>query len=298
MGCASSSSARVEELEAEVAVLRAKLSAHGLAVDLDGDGKAHFPKDGELMSHAAKPDAIVTIACKDAARDEKDQAIAFTEFKMKPKGAEGVWRSENVLQCQMARWHWVQANSVRWINMLRRAGFPDEDIDMCNARSKPLDFLSLADYEECKEDLRAAAKAIEARCGVKAAHFIQQGSSCTGFSTNPFKGLRFIPTHVYHDTSDTDFRVIGEGMRTAVDDAAKGGVHVIERPGAGVLKPSCGPEVFPELKAVSDKWSLHVRGKSSSLQFTIVLDPESDAARPKLWDLPVPANKTEPVQSV
>ena len=298
MGCASSSAARVQELETEVAALRAKLLAHGLAVDHDGDGKADFAPDAQFMANAERPDVILTTACEEAAADEHDEAIVFTSYKMKPKGAEGLWRNEHFLQCQMARWHWVQHHPVRWINMLRRAGFPDEDIDMCNARTKPLDFYSLADYEECKEDLRAAAKAIETRCGVKAAHFVQQGSSCTGFSTNPFKGLRFIPTHIYHDDSDTDFRLIGEGMRQAVDAAAKGGVHVIERPGAGVLKPSNGPEIFPELRAVSDKWSPRVRGKSSQMQFTIVIDPDSAAARPKLWDLPVPPKKTEPAQSV
>ena len=282
-----SAEASAADLQSEVQKLRALLAAHGLFAE-EGGGSA-TGEDGtplQYMADSSKPDAILEVKSADVPRDEKDVAIVFTSYKLKPKGTEGTWRAEHALQCQLARWNWVQTNPGRWINMLRRAGYSDADIDLCNSRAKPLDFFSLDDYEECKADLRAAAAAIEARCGISNARFIQQGSSCTGFSTNPFKGLRYMPTHIYHESSDTDFRFIGVGVADAVAAATARGVHVDVRPGAGVLKPSSAPHVFPELQTVSDKWSSRVRGKSSCLQFTVVLEPDSEGSKVKKWDLP------------
>ena len=76
------------------------------------------------------------------------------------------------------------------------------------------------------------------------------------------------------------------GVADAVAAATARGVHVDVRPGAGVLKPSSAPHVFPELQTVSDKWSSRVRGKSSCLQFTVVLEPDSEGSKVKKWDLP------------
>merc|ERR1712061_369811 len=120
---------------------------------------------------------------------------------------------------------------------LRKAGFEDTDIQLCMRREKPLDFVSMEEYVECKADLMQAAARIEKRTGITHIRFVQQGSSVTGFSTNPLKGERFVPTHLYHAGSDTDFRLTGEGIEKALEQIIADGGKLDRRENDPILYP-------------------------------------------------------------
>merc|ERR1712226_824776 len=188
----------------------------------------------------------------------------------------------------LSRWRWIQNNPAKFVNLLRRAGYADEDIQLLCDRKKPLDFTTVDEYKECVTDLNAVGHKIMRRTKLTDIQFIQQGSSCLGFSTNPCKGRRFTPTHVYGETSDTDFRFTAKGMEDFIKKCAAEGKDVAPRPGAThVLAPHQAPALFPEIAAFSKKWAPRVRAKAEHVQFTVVIEPDHAFFRAKLWDLPL-----------
>merc|ERR1711924_317937 len=120
--------------------------------------------------------------------------------------------------------------------------------------------------------------------------FIQQGSSCTGFSTSPLKGLRYVPTHVYHKQSDTDFRMVSDGMEGYLEwyrQTQPNGDFIIKiREGLNMLHPESAAEVFPELNAFSEEWRHKIRSRPHPIQFTVLAQDRHFMNHPFLWDLP------------
>jgi len=187
----------------------------------------------------------------------------------------------------LSRWRWIQANPEKYVNLLRMKGYSDDDIQMLCDRKKPLDFETVEDYKECVDDIERMGKDICRRTKMKDIQFIQQGSSCLGFSTNPVKGRRFIPTHAYHSGSDTDFRFTATGIQDYIQKCAEEGKDVTTREGAEhILAPHKAVPLFPEIEKFSEKWAPRLRAKAKHVQFSTVVDPDHAFFRAKLWDLP------------
>lgn len=216
-----------------------------------------------------------------------DDLITHATITIDRDSREGKWRLANVRQCQMLRWIWSQKHPSKWINMLRNAGLEDTDIQLCLLRAKPFDFFSLEDYTECKTDLMRVAARIEKRTGVTGIRFVQQGSSITGYSSNPLKGERYVPTHLYHAGSNTDFRLTCEGIEKVIEQVIADGGKVDQHEGFPILYPHSAQVVFPELEDISRKWKSRLRGEANHIQFTIVIDSKYQGFPPNLWDLPI-----------
>lgn len=110
---------------------------------------------------------------------------------------ENQWRCDNAKLIQETRWQWVKDNPHDFVNLMRHMEFTDESIQAMIDRDRPLDFKSRADFEECTNDLSDCAAKIKERTGITNMRFIQQGSSITGYSSNPRKGERFTPNYLY-----------------------------------------------------------------------------------------------------
>eukprot|EP00483_Globobulimina_turgida_P011500 UN11522 len=60
---------------------------------------------------------------------------------------------------------------------------------------------------------------------------ILQGSYTVGYSSNPFKGDRYIPTYLFDPTqkSDYDFRLYADGLDTYVEKLRNDGIEIKDR---------------------------------------------------------------------
>ena len=139
----------------------------------------------------------------------------------------------------------------------------------------------MEDYHECLQDLKDLGDVLQRRTKHPIT-FIQQGSSCVGFSTNPLKGRRFLPTHVYQEeTSDTDFRFFGTGLAKIAEEGGYRSTSYWNK--YGVMKPKWTTHIFPETRSFIQKWTPRIRGRRIQL---IPILRANTLCTLQPWDLP------------
>ena len=121
-------------------------------------------------------------------------------------------------------------------------------------------------HNELKGDLKDLAKKIETELGWSNVRFVQAGSSVPGYSSNPCKGLAYLPSKITSpDKSDVDIVVVAKGIEASVQAvrAADGEIKIKEYP--SVVPPGKDPNLRygfkptlghynATLAAFSDKW--------------------------------------------
>jgi len=206
---------------------------------------------------------------------------------------EGQWRINHALELALTRWLWIQQHPEDYVNMLRSMGISDDDIQQVLERKKPRGF-SEGEYVVLKSQLKNAAAAIEMNQLVADVHFIQRGSSTTGFNIDPLKGQQFVPTELWTNEERTNFLIEGEGLSTYISSNIRS-VHHEARKYFWVIEPEQGPcKVYPELARalftelddISGFWD-EIRGKTNTIQFSIVVCRHGTSYEPRLWDLPI-----------
>lgn len=121
------------------------------------------------------------------------------------------YRKEHSLQIQKDKWEWIQQNPVQFINMLRKSGTKDEDIQMMLNRQKPLEFATLEEYNLFKNDLRTLKELLEER-GYQNVQFVQRGPSVVGYDPNPMVGNVTIPDKIFDSSSPTQITVDSDNI--------------------------------------------------------------------------------------
>lgn len=121
-------------------------------------------------------------------------------------------RINNDRKLQFARWRWACENVQTFVNVLRCAGFGDENIQNM-FDGTPLCFRSVGAYAELRAALATLKGEIEAEVGWQNVSFIITGSSVPGFSQNPCKGVADRPTKITSATgSDVDISICAMGV--------------------------------------------------------------------------------------
>lgn len=105
-------------------------------------------------------------------------------------------RLDNAAQIMYERYNWLENNKDKYVNMLRIKGFSDKEIQEALSGRKPFCFKSRNLFDEFCEDLVTLKMNMEKASEFKEVIFFQAGSSVTGFSNNPLKGLEKIPSKI------------------------------------------------------------------------------------------------------
>jgi len=129
-------------------------------------------------------------------------------------------KCSKVRKIQYNRWRWAQANMATYINELRVSGFSDTQIqDMLDGC--PLCFASPAEYKEFSTACSQLCQQLEAVFTMGGApsnvfhniRVVVTGSSVTGFSQNPLKGIANQPSKITSPTqSDVDICFVVDGV--------------------------------------------------------------------------------------
>ncbi len=212
----------------------------------------------------------------------KTSPITANRTKMSKDDVNYPDRMKNSSEIQWARWQWMNDNPIDYVNLMRQQGYLDEDIQHMLSRKKPLDFDSIEDFEQFKSEVRELQGQLTADYQLKNLRFIQQGSSITGFSTNPRKGDRDIPNYIFNkaEGSDLDFRIHADNIESIYDPNK--GIELKTQPGLEIrlIEPSSAGVVVPELITFADVWKTKIK---QDMQFTLVLDYNKEF-EPKHWD--------------
>lgn len=129
---------------------------------------------------------------------------------------------------QYMRWNWALENPETFVNQLRLAGHTDDKIQAMFS-GVPLCFASKEGFEELRQALIVLAKEIEEEMGWTNVGFVFTGSSVPGFSQNPMKGLRGIPTRITSATSsDVDICIVADGVNAKVASCHSDGDAFLE----------------------------------------------------------------------
>ena len=149
---------------------------------------------------------------KEADVEEFKRKYISNDYITSDRAEEYKERLDNLTEIQFNRWDWMTKNPTLYVNMLRLAGHSDSSIQACFDGKRPLG-MGEEIHKEYLDSLRELKKRLESETKLKNVRFIQTGSSVTGFSTNPHKGLRDIPSKLTNpESSDLDVVLVAEGV--------------------------------------------------------------------------------------
>ena len=245
---------------------------------------------------------------KDAVQEEekKDDSLRLDleqqarDFKLSRKkhydGEEGEFRGNNDVYIQYQRWLWYTKNTTLFSKVLKNNGFEEEDIKLSNEHKKPLG-MKQGFYDEfvklLKETIpKAQARVKEEYPDIGKIRVILQGSYTVGYSSNPFKGDRYIPNWLFmpDKKSDYDFRCYAKGLNGYIEKLRKDGKEIQDRSEfdkdqAHLIRPHSIGVVFPEFKGLEDEFatlSKKYYGKAIRLQISLVT--KNILFEPNPWD--------------
>ncbi|CAN8062308.1 unnamed protein product [Agarophyton chilense] len=166
-----------------------------------------FPENIDLSAIAPVPEA--------EREAFKEKYISTTKASWNsPEGKELC--KDNGRPVMYARWRWALANMDTYINMLRVYGHSDEKIARM-LRGIPMCMDSEAAYNELREALKALAVRIGDELNWKNVGFVFTGSSVPGFSQNPLKGFKDLPSKITDPKkSDVDICIVADGVNVTV----------------------------------------------------------------------------------
>jgi len=131
-----------------------------------------------------------------------------------PEAIERTRTNQIQRDIQYARWNWANNNINDYVNMLRLSGHPDENIQAM-FHGRPMCFNDEHIFLELLSALKKLACDIESEMGWKNVGFIFAGSSVPGFSQNPLKGFRNVPSKITSITkSDVDICISADGVNS------------------------------------------------------------------------------------
>ena len=236
------------------------------------------------------------------ADDEKDafKAKHVSTAYLHGDDAETKERYKNAKAIQYTRWKWAVANVTTYVNVLRAAGHSDEKIQGV-FDGRPLCWADAAAWDAFRFALGELKAKVEEEKGWAPVNFVFTGSSVPGFSQNPCKGHRDLPSKITDPAkSDVDICVIGDGVNEcfqALQEAAKekteGALRVRQYPSTtgaftkGMRFGVKGEDLAafsPCIKAFHEEWSAKLPG---GLQLTFAEDDQSIPP----WEMFVPTDK-------
>ena len=177
-------------------------------------------------------------------------------------------RLKSSVEIQFKRWDWMQSHPDIYVNMLRVSNHKEENIQACLDGRRPLCFTSAELYTEFTMDLNDLKQNIERETDLKNVKFVQAGSSVAGFSNNPHKGFRDIPSKITDvGKSDVDVVIVAEGVKEFIERQKKDNIPLREYPSTSSLKGPSGLrfglkywEAIPSIKDWMEKWKVIMGG--------------------------------------
>ncbi|PXF43489.1 hypothetical protein BWQ96_06782 [Gracilariopsis chorda] len=129
---------------------------------------------------------------------------------------------------QYLRWRWALDNFDTYINMLRVYGHDDEKIGLM-LKGVPMCLKSREAFDELRTALKKLSVEIAEEMEWKNVGFVFTGSSVPGFSQNPLKGLRDIPSKITDPKkSDVDICIVADGINVSVAKCHSDGDQFLE----------------------------------------------------------------------
>ncbi|MCP3940677.1 MAG: hypothetical protein GY710_04250 [Desulfobacteraceae bacterium] len=251
------------------------------------DHKSNFEKSAPGDISAAKNhklNNIIPIDVKSVVK--KNIEITPTKKKYDYSTSEYHYRLKNVKVLQNARWLWVQNHPEDYVNLLRKAGITDKAISAMSERKYPLGFSNQDQYDTYVMELINVMQTIEKKYNIHKIRVVQQGSYITGYSSNPRKGSRKLPDHIFHKESDLDFRMSGVGIGIYIKTLKKKPKAWDDAP--NLLYPDSVGEVFPEVQFFLEKWASII---GRQIQATIDTDPGPEfEPNPWDWEIQIPVS--------
>ena len=136
--------------------------------------------------------------------------------KLPKSDPEAVDRRKCGRAIQFRRWQWAKDNITTYVNVLRAAGHADDRIQNM-LDGVPLCFANAEEYTTFCRALHSMAPAIEAEMGWRKCGFVFTGSCVPGFSQNPAKGMRDVPSSIVDvGKSDVDICIVADGVNNVV----------------------------------------------------------------------------------
>jgi hypothetical protein len=127
-------------------------------------------------------------------------------------GPEAEDRFKNDVKIQHTRWDWLCKNETAYVNVLRAAGHSEDNIQGV-FDGRPLCWTSIAVWDEFRSALGELEGALELEKGWTPVSFVHTGSAVPGFSQNPCKGFRDLPSKITDPSkSDVDLCIVGDGV--------------------------------------------------------------------------------------
>jgi len=168
-------------------------------------------------SRSSKPAFGLGMVVADVARVPEEEAAAFKDKHVStaylhddtPEQKE---RFRNATKIQYTRWEWAVKNTTSYVNVLRAAGHSDENIQGI-FDGRPLCWPDDGQWAEFKAALGELKAKVEAETGWDHVQFVHAGSAVPGFSQNPCKGHRDLPSKITDPSkSDVDICIVGDGV--------------------------------------------------------------------------------------
>ena len=122
-------------------------------------------------------------------------------------------RYANSSEIVFARWQWILNNMEKYVNILRINGFKDTCIKEAFLGIKPLIIKTKEHFGQFCERIFTLKSELKKSYKIKNLKVAMIGSSLYGFSNNPLKGSKDIPSNIAKcETCDFDFVFIGVGI--------------------------------------------------------------------------------------
>lgn len=126
-------------------------------------------------------------------------------------------RYDNASEIVFSRWNWILENNEKFVNILRINGFQDDCIQEAFNGIKPLTIKTKETFDQFCERIFLLKEILMATYKIKELRVAIIGSSLYGFSNNPLKGGKEIPSNIAKiETCDFDFVFIGHGIDEVV----------------------------------------------------------------------------------
>lgn len=189
-----------------------------------------------MVRHAhrhTRPQFPENVNVKDIPAVPADEVDAFkskhiNSEKLKWDSPEGTERCDNVRSVQYTRWRWALNNIDTFVNMLRLYGHSDDSIQRM-LKGIPMCLPSENAYIELRNGLKKLAAEIETEMHWKNVGFVFTGSSVPGFSQNPLKGFRDLPSKITDpEKSDVDICIVADGINISVAECHSDGDEYME----------------------------------------------------------------------
>jgi len=147
-------------------------------------------------------------------KEEFTKKHISTEYIHDYDSSEAKERLKDVEETQFTRWKWACKNITTLVNVFREAGHTDDKIQRM-FEGIPFCFEDKKCFEDFCAALKVLCEQIEATTPLKHVGIVITGSSVPGFSQNPMKGFKDLPSKITSTTkSDVDICIYAHGIES------------------------------------------------------------------------------------